>query len=82
MAVPEKYAANHTYSDQEQLDLYREAIAAILATGQSYETADGRKFEAASLSVLQREAYRLENKINQAANSGGPTEVLVRRVRC
>lgn len=81
MTTPEKFAANHTYSDQEQLDLYREAIAGILATGQAYEADDGRRFEAASLSVLQREAYRLENKINQAASSGGPTEVLLRRVR-
>lgn len=81
MTTPAKYAANHTYSDQETLDLYREAIAGILATGQAYECSDGRRFEAASLTVLQREAIRLENKINVAASTGGSTEVLLRRVR-
>ena len=80
MTTPAKYAANYTYSDQETLDLYREAIAGILATGQAYETADGRRFEAAQLAVLQREASRLEIKINLANNTGS-AESQVRLMR-
>ncbi len=81
MTTPSKFAANYTYTDQELLDLYREAVAAIAATGAGYKCDDGREFTAANGPWLTSEITRLERRIAVAASSGGQTEVLLRRVR-
>lgn len=74
-----KYVAPFTYSDQELLDLYRAAVAEIAATGQRYQCADGRQWDAANLPYLTAEIRRLECKI-AALDSSGPCEVVTRMV--
>lgn len=65
-----KYAADFTYTDQEILNLLREALAAVTVRGQS-TIVMGREFNAANLSELQGAIETYEQRVN-AADATGP----------
>ena len=73
-----KYAATDTYTDQELLDLYREAYARISVSGQSYEIA-GRVFKMADLRFIQQQIEWLERRIDTAAAGITSNQVHFRR---
>lgn len=68
-----KYEAEYTYTDAELLALYREAIARVSVSGQSYEIMD-RVFTAADLGALWKTVTELESRISAAS---GPSDNVV-----
>jgi len=68
-----KYEAEYSYTDAELLALYREALARISVSGQSYEIMD-RVYTAADLPALMNMVARLEARISDAS---GPAQNLV-----
>jgi len=58
-----KVTTANTYTDAELLALYREGVAQIAATGQSYQIA-GRTYTAASLPALRDTIDWLESRIS------------------
>ena len=65
-----KLTADHTYSDQELLDLAREAMARIVAG--AVETWIGQeRYRKADLPQLRAYISELESKIEAASNPGG-----------
>jgi hypothetical protein len=74
-----KVTTANTYSDAELLALFREGVALIAATGQSYQIA-GRTFSAASLPAMWDTIERLEARIS-AASSGPMATNYARLVR-
>jgi hypothetical protein len=73
-----KFTTANTYSDAELLALFREGVASIAATGQSYRVA-GHEYTAASLPAMWAMIEQLENRI-ASAESGLATNY-VRLVR-
>jgi len=63
-----KVTTANTYSDAELLALFREGVALIASTGQSYQIA-GRSYNAASLPAMRDMIDWLEGRI--AAESSG-----------
>lgn len=63
-----KYEAEYTYTDSELLALYREAMARISVSGQSYEIGD-RVFTAADLPAVRQQIEWLESRVNSASGS-------------
>jgi len=74
-----KFTTANDYTDAELLALFREGVAAIAATGQSYQIA-GRTYTAASLPHMFTYMEQLERRINAAA-SGTMATNYVRLVR-
>jgi hypothetical protein len=64
--VPEKYSTTNDYTDAELLALYRECLARISVSGQSYQVM-GRIFTAANLAEVRRQIEWLEGRINSAS---------------
>ena len=73
-----KYAAAFTYSDQELLDLYRQAMAAVTIKGQSYEVA-GRKWTAADLLELRNTVAYYERRVNASSYGLIQNQIVLRR---
>ena len=73
-----KVTTANTYSDAELLALFREGVALIAATGQSYQIA-GRTYNAASLPAMRDMIDWLEGRIS--AESNGIVTNYVRLVR-
>jgi len=61
-----KYEAEFTYTDQELLDLYRQALAKISVAGQDYMIA-GRRLTQANLKEVREQITWLEGRVNQAS---------------
>ena len=57
-----KVTTANTYTDAELLSLFREGVALIAATGQSYQIA-GRMYNAASLPAMRETIDWLEGRI-------------------
>lgn len=74
-----KFTTANDYTDAELLALFREGVAAIAATGQSYQIA-GRMYTAASLPAMFTVMEQLERRID-AASSGTMATNLARIVR-
>lgn len=74
-----KFTTSNSYTDAELLALFREGVAAIAATGQSYQIA-GRTYTAASLDAMWKMIDNLERRIN-AADSGTLATNYVKVVR-
>jgi hypothetical protein len=74
-----KVTTANSYSDAELLALFREGVALIAATGQSYQIS-GRTYNAASLPSMWDTIERLEARIS-AASSGPMATNYVRLVR-
>lgn len=73
--MSDKYVADNSYTDAELLLLYREALARISVSGQSYQASIGggtRMFTSADLNEVQGMISWLENRIDMvsAANGG------------
>jgi hypothetical protein len=62
-----KVTTANTYSDTELLTLFREGVALIAATGQSYQIS-GRTYNAASLPAMRDMIDWLEGRISAEAN--------------
>ena len=62
-----KVTTANSYSDAELLALFREGVALIAATGQSYQIA-GRMFTASSLPSMRDTIDWLEGRISTEAN--------------
>lgn len=73
-----KPTASYTFTDQELLDLYRQAYAEIAVTGQDYMIGS-RRFTAADLSKIAEQISWLESRIEAA--SGGLHMTPVRLTR-
>lgn len=73
-----KVTTANTYSDAELLALFREGVALIAATGQSYQIA-GRTYNAANLPAMRDMIDWLEGRIS--AESNGIVTNYVRLVR-
>jgi len=76
MTTPAKFAADHTYTDQELLDLWRQCHAAISVMGQSYEIGD-RVYTAANSQEVIRNIQFYESRVN-AASGSNPSQILAR----
>ena len=74
-----KFTTANDYTDSELLALFREGVAAIAATGQSYQIA-GRMYTAASLPAMWKMIEQLETRIS-AATSGPIATNMARLVR-
>ena len=74
-----KFVTANAYTDAELLALFREGVAAIAATGQSYQIA-GRMYTASSLPAMFTVMEQLERRID-AATYGTIATNLVRMVR-
>lgn len=70
--MPEAYSTSNTYTDAELLALYREALARISVSGQSY-VINGRTFTMASLKEIREQIVWLEGRL--AAADGPATNV-------
>lgn len=64
--MPDKYEAEHEYTDAELLALYREALARIPVSGQGYTIA-GRTFTMADLQHVREMVEWLEVRISSAS---------------
>ncbi len=64
-----KIVAENSYTDSELLALVREAIAKLMAGGQSYDIG-GQSFTRADLGMLRTYAQELEYRINEASTGG------------
>lgn len=73
-----KLAAGFTYTDQELLDLCREAYAKIMKNGQSFTIA-GQQFNRANLASLRSEIDALETKVDGASSGVVFNKVNLRR---
>jgi hypothetical protein len=62
-----KVTTANSYSDAELLALFREGVALIAATGQSYQIS-GRTYNAASLPAMRDMIDWLEGRISAEAN--------------
>jgi hypothetical protein len=62
-----KVTTANSYSDAELLALFREGVAMIAATGQSYQIS-GRTYNAASLPAMRDMIDWLEGRISTEAN--------------
>jgi hypothetical protein len=68
--MTEKYAAANDYTDAELLALYRECLARISVSGQSYQMTLGggtRNFTAADLKQVREMVTWLEDKISRVS---------------
>lgn len=73
-----KVTTANTYTDAELLALFREGVALIAATGQSYQIA-GRTYTASSLPAMRDTIDWLESRIS--ATDYGISSNLARLVR-
>jgi hypothetical protein len=73
-----KYVASATYTDEEMLDIYREAMVAVAVKGQVY-LFDGREFTNADLDEIRKSIAWFESRISNV--SSGLVVNLTRRVR-
>jgi len=62
-----KVTTANTYTDSELLALFREGVALIAATGQSYQIA-GRMYNAASLPAMRETIDWLEGRITSESS--------------
>lgn len=76
MTTPAKFAADHTYTDQELLDLWRQCYATVSVMGQTYVMGD-REWTAADNAEIIRNIQFLESRIN-AASGANPSQILAR----
>lgn len=72
-----KYVAQFEYTDAELLALFREALARVSVSGQSYQIA-GRIFTAANLPEIRKQVEWLESRVNATS---GPAENIARLKR-
>ena len=72
------YEASNTYTDAALLALYREALARIAVSGQSY-TIKGRTFSMANLKEIREQIAWLESRV--ATASEGPVQNVARLKR-
>jgi hypothetical protein len=77
MTTPSPYEANHTYTDQQLLDLWRECHARISVSGQSYSLADGREYTAADAGKVLGFINYYQQRVN-AASGSNPSQILAR----
>lgn len=73
--MTQKYSTTNDYTDEELLALYREALARISVSGQSYQAAimgQTRTFTSADLREVREQIEWLEKRIerDEAANGG------------
>lgn len=72
--MPDKFVADHSYSDQELLALWRECYARISVTGQSYQMNMGggtRTYTDVNMQYVQGQIDWLERRIAAASGANG-----------
>ena len=74
-----QYEANFTYTDQQLLDLFRECLARIAVSGQSYQMPGGRMFTAANLTEVRNMVSYYEAKVGQASGTGSTNYARLKR---